>query len=256
MNLATPVIEIEGLYNRFGSLSIHEDLNMQVNRGEMIALVGGSGAGKTTLLRAIVMLNRPAAGDIRLFGQSLWNGGNQQHLRQRFGMLFQAGALFSSLTVRENVMVPMQEHLSLSQAQMRELADLKIVLAGLPMHAANKYPSQLSGGMLKRAGLARALSLDPELLFLDEPTAGLDPVGAGDFDELMVQLKESLKLTIVMVTHDLDSLWRTTDRVAFLGERKLLVMAPMAELVRHPHPLIHQYFSGPRGRAAEVSHVE
>ncbi|GAA5093679.1 ABC transporter ATP-binding protein [Wohlfahrtiimonas larvae] len=246
-------IEIEHLYNRFGRHSVHEDLNMLVQKGELVALVGGSGAGKTTLLRAIIMLLRPYSGQVYMFGQPVWGISNkeQMELRKGFGMLFQSGALFSSLTVLENVMVPMKEHLNLSASEMKELAELKIILSGLPPHAANLYPRELSGGMIKRASLARALALDPQLLFLDEPTAGLDPVGAGEFDDLMNQLKESLSLTIMMVTHDLDSLWATTDKVAFLGEKKILAYKPIGELVKDPHPLIQHYFQGPRGRATE-----
>ncbi len=252
---ANMVIRIENLYNRFGDLSIHENLNMQVERGTLVALVGGSGSGKTTLLRTIIMLQPPFSGHIYLFNQSIWDKNTQQTaLRQRFGMLFQSGALFSSLTILENVMLPMKEYLSLSKAMCIEVAHLKIALAGLPSHAANKYPRQLSGGMLKRASLARALALDPELLFLDEPTAGLDPVAAGAFDELMVQLKSALGLTIIMVTHDLDSLWATTDKIAFLGEKRLIAFEPMKTLVNNPHPLIQHYFAGPRGRAAGDAH--
>lgn len=249
-------IEIEHLYNRFGSHSVHEDLNMTVQKGELVALVGGSGSGKTTLLRSIIMLLKPYSGQVYMFGEPIWGISNQQQmqLRKRFGMLFQSGALFSSLTVLENVMVPMKEHLKLSTAEMKELAELKIVLSGLPAHAANLYPRELSGGMIKRASLARALALDPQLLFLDEPTAGLDPVGAGEFDDLMNQLKDSLSLTIMMVTHDLDSLWAVTDKVAFLGEKKILAYQPMPELVKDPHPLIQKYFQGPRGRATEEAY--
>lgn len=246
-------IEIEHLYNRFGSHSVHEDLNMTVQKGELVALVGGSGSGKTTLLRAIIMLLKPYSGQVYMMGEPVWgiSGQQQMDLRKRFGMLFQSGALFSSLTVLENVMIPMKEHLSLSNAEMKELAELKIILSGLPLHAANLLPKELSGGMIKRAALARALALDPQLLFLDEPTAGLDPVGAGEFDDLMNQLKESLSLTIMMVTHDLDSLWAITDKVAFLGEKKILAYKPIEELVKDPHPLIQHYFQGPRGRATE-----
>ncbi|HXH03004.1 MAG TPA: ATP-binding cassette domain-containing protein [Candidatus Competibacteraceae bacterium] len=249
------VIELHGVRTQFGNLVIHEELDLSVAAGEVVALVGGSGSGKTTLLRAIVMLQRPAAGTVRLFGREVWNIGESESfaLRRRFGMLFQHGALFSSLTVQENVAVPLAEHTRLSRRQIEEIAEFKIALAGLPAQAADLYPRQLSGGMLKRAALARALALDPSLLFLDEPTAGLDPVSAGAFDELILQLKESLGLTVVMVTHDLDSLWRITDRVAFLGERRVLGYAPMAELSRSEHPLIRQYFQGPRGRAARES---
>ena len=255
---ADPVITVRGLRTQFGATVIHENLDLAIQHGEIVALVGGSGSGKTTLLRAIIMLLRPTAGSIELFGQEIVGIGETAafRLRRRFGMLFQQGALFSSLTVRENVAVPLREHTRLSARRIRDIADLKIALAGLPAVAGNKLPRELSGGMLKRAALARALALDPALLFLDEPTAGLDPVSAGAFDELVVQLKESLGLTVVMVTHDLDTLWQATDRVAFLGEQRVIGYAPMRELTRAEHPLIQAYFEGPRGRAAGSRRAE
>ncbi len=245
------IIRLENIYNSFGTHSVHENLSMSVNEGELIALVGGSGSGKTTLLRTIIMLLRPTKGQVYLFDKPIWgiSDQEQQKFKRTFGMLFQQGALFSSLTVLENIMVPLKENYSLPQRAMEEIAMLKLTLSGLPHYAANRYPKELSGGMLKRASLARALALDPKLLFLDEPTAGLDPVAAGAFDELMTHLKSSLNLTIVMVTHDLDSLWATTDRVAFLGEKRLLAYEPMEQLVHNPHPQIQEYFQGPRGRA-------
>jgi phospholipid/cholesterol/gamma-HCH transport system ATP-binding protein len=250
------VIDVRGLATRFGSLVLHEALDLEIRRGEVVALVGGSGSGKTTLLREIIMLQRPSAGAIHLFGEDVVGIGEAaaQRLRRRFGVLFQMGALFSSLTVLENVMVPLREHTDLPPRQIAELGALKMALAGLPIHAADKLPRQLSGGMIKRASLARALALDPELLFLDEPTAGLDPISAGALDELVLQLRESLGLTVVMVTHDLDSLWRITDRVAFLGERRVLGLAPMRELVRDPSPQIRDYFDSPRARAAATAY--
>ena len=252
MNERDAVIEIRGLKTQFGTLVIHENLDMTVQRGEVVALVGGSGSGKTTLMREIIMLQKPAAGSVRLFGTEVVGISERDAfaLRSRFGVLFQQGALFSSLTVRENVAVPLREHTALSADLINDIAGLKIALAGLPGHAADKYPRQLSGGMLKRAALARALALDPDLLFLDEPSAGLDPVSAHALDELVVQLKESLGLTVVMVTHDMDSLWYTTDRVAFLGEKRVIGYGTMTELTASPHPLLQKYFHGPRARAA------
>lgn len=246
-------IEIRGLKTQFGPVVIHQDLDLTIRRGQIVALVGGSGSGKTTLMREIIMLQQPAAGSIRLFGQEVVGIGEKQAdaLRTRFGVMFQQGALFSSLTVKENVSVPLREHTRLSRTLIEEIARLKIVLAGLPADAGDKYPGQLSGGMLKRAAVARALAMDPDLLFLDEPTAGLDPVSASALDDLVVQLKESLGLTVVMVTHDLDSLWRTTDRVAFLGERKVIGYGSMTQLAASEHPLIRKYFHGPRARAAQ-----
>jgi len=252
-----PVIMVRGLRTQFGAEVIHDALDFDVHRGEIVALVGGSGSGKTTLLRAIIMLLKPAAGSIKLLGQEIIGISDSAafRLRRRFGMLFQQGALFSSLTVRENVAVALREHTRLPAQLITEIADLKIVLAGLPIDTGSKLPRELSGGMLKRAALARALALDPALLFLDEPTAGLDPVSAGAFDQLVVQLKESLGLTVVMVTHDLDTLWQATDRVAFLGEKRVIGYAPMRELTAAEHPLIRAYFEGPRGRAAREQAV-
>lgn len=251
------IIDIKGLKTQFGQQIIHENLNFAVRSGEIVALVGGSGSGKTTLLRAIIMLHQPSAGSVKVFSQETVGISDKAafQLRRRFGVLFQKGALFSSLTVKENVAVPLKEHTRLSKRRTEQIAAFKILLAGLPASAGDKYPGELSGGMLKRASLARALALDPDLLFLDEPTAGLDPVSAGALDELIVQLKESLGLTVIMVTHDLDSLWQATDRVAFLGERKVIGYAPMAELVNAQHPLIRKYFEGPRARHfAETKH--
>lgn len=246
------ILEIEGLVTRFGEQTVHDNLDLRIEQCEIVAIVGGSGAGKTTLLREMIMLQRPAAGAIRLFGQNILDASeaHEAALRRRFGVLFQQGALFSALTVKENVMVPLREHSAIGPRLMSELADLKIALAGLPPAAANKYPRELSGGMIKRAALARALALDPDLLFLDEPSAGLDPISAGALDDLILQLRDALGLTVVMVTHDMDSLWRVTDRVAFLGEKRVLAFAPMEQLVAEPHAQIHDYFQGPRARAA------
>ncbi|MEE4376171.1 MAG: ATP-binding cassette domain-containing protein [Candidatus Competibacteraceae bacterium] len=255
MTAPDSVIEIRDLKTQFGSLVVHEQLNLTIERGAIVALVGGSGCGKTTLLREIIMLTKPAAGSIRVFGREVvgTNRKHSQQLNRRFGVLFQKGALFTSLTIRENVAVPLLEHTRLDRNTINAIADLKIALAGLPAHAADNYPAELSGGMIKRAALARALALDPDLLFLDEPSAGLDPVSANALDELILQLKDSLGLTVVMVTHDLDSLWRVTDRVAFMGERKVIGYASMTELTQSEHPLIQEYLGGPRGRAVQAA---
>jgi phospholipid/cholesterol/gamma-HCH transport system ATP-binding protein len=250
-----PIIRIRDLRTQFGSHVIHEHLDLDIPAGEVIGIVGASGSGKSLLLREMLGLVRPAAGSIHVFGCDIIGASPAERMRlsRRLGMLFQQGALFSSLTVRENVAVPLREHTRLDRRRIRAIAEIKIALAGLSARAADLYPSELSGGMIKRAALARALALDPDLLFLDEPSAGLDPVSANDLDELILQLRESLRLTVVLVTHDLDSLWRVTDRVVFLGERRVLGDAPVGELSRSGHPLIRAYFSGPRGRAAQAA---
>ena len=249
------VIEICGLKTQFGSQVVHDNLDLSIRRGEIVGLVGGSGTGKSVLLRQILMLEKPIAGSIKVFGQETVGAASTGlfTLSRHFGMLFQQGALFTSLTIRENVAMPLQEHTLLNRRQINEIAALKIALAGLPADAANKYPAQLSGGMVKRAALARALALDPDLLFLDEPSAGLDPVSANALDELILQLKNSLALTVVMVTHDLDSLWRITDRVAFLAEGHVVGYDHIAGLSHSNHPLIKAYFGGPRGRTAQAA---
>jgi len=249
------VIEVRGLVNRFGPQVVHDGLDLDVYRGEVLGVVGGSGSGKSVLLRSIVGLTRPAAGAIRVFGVDVLSApdAERRKLETRWGVLFQDGALFSSLTVAQNVMAPMREHLRLSPATMQALAELKVSMVGLPPLACGKFPSELSGGMRKRAGLARALSLDPEIVFLDEPTAGLDPIGAAAFDELIRQLQQSLGLTVFMVTHDLDTLQATCDRIAVLADRKVLVDGTMNDMMRVDHPWVHEYFHGPRARAAAVA---
>ncbi|MCC7413977.1 MAG: ATP-binding cassette domain-containing protein [Gammaproteobacteria bacterium] len=252
---AAPVVELRQITNRFGDHIIHEHLDLEIRAGETLAVVGGSGSGKTTLLRTMILLSRPNDGQVRLFGADALDLGEdeEQRLRTRLGVMFQQGALFSSLTVLENVTVPLTEHTLLPTPVVRELALLKLGLVGLEAEAAGRYPRELSGGMLKRAAVARALALDPEIVFLDEPTAGLDPVSANAFDELIVQLKETLGLTVVIVTHDLDTLWHATDRVAYLAERRVVAVAPVAELADHAHAQIAAYFGGPRGRAARTA---
>lgn len=249
------VIRVRGLKTQFGSHVVHENLDLDVCRGEILGIVGGSGSGKSVLMRQIIMLERPAAGSVKVFGTEVvgLSEKGQNALRRRFGVMFQQGALFSSLTVLENVSVPLIEHTKLPIELVEQMAMMKILLSGLPASAGALLPKQLSGGMRKRAAVARALALDPQLLFLDEPSAGLDPVSAAALDDLILQLRASLGLTLVLVTHDLDSLWRVTDRVAFLGERRILEVAPMEELSRSTHPLIVEYFQGPRARAANAA---
>ena len=247
------VISIRGLVNRFGSQVVHDGLDLDVRAGEVLGVVGGSGTGKSVLLRTVVGLNPPYAGRIVVLGEdtAAMSEREWEHLQQRWGVLFQSGALFSSLTVAENIQVPMKEHTHLPKKFADEVTALKIALVGLPPDAAGKYPSELSGGMKKRAGLARALALDPEILFLDEPTAGLDPIGAAAFDTLIRDLQQSLGLTVFMVTHDLDSLHAICDRIAVLVDKKIKV-GTMAEMLADPHPWIREYFHGPRARAAGI----
>lgn len=243
--MSDPVIEIEGLKNYLGGQWVHSDVHLTVQKGEIFAIIGGSGSGKTTILRSILMLLKPTAGTIRVFGQdvSALNEEQSIKLRQRWGMLFQHGALFSALTVLQNIMFPMKELASVQEPFMKELAMLKILLVGLQKEDAGKFPSELSGGMQRRAAAARAIAMDPELLFLDEPTSGLDPVSAKKFDELILFLRDALNLTIVVVSHDIESLKRTTDRVAFVGKGKILAVEPIEELMQNKHPLIADYFS-------------
>ena len=226
-----------------------------MKRGEILGVVGGSGTGKSVLLREIVGLLRPAAGTIRVFGQDVGalSGAAREAVERRWGVMFQDGALFSSLTVRENVEVPLRAVPGLTDSQRQGLAELKVAMAGLPWNANAKFPSDLSGGMRKRAGLARALALDPEIVFLDEPTAGLDPIGADAFDRLIVALRDALNLSVFLVTHDLDTLHACCDRIAVLAEKKVLVTGTMAEMLKVDHPWVHEYFHGPRARAAQAT---
>lgn len=247
------IIRVRGLVNRFGAETVHDGLDLDVVRGEVLGVVGGSGSGKSVLLRTIVGLNRPAAGQVEVFGRDLLEMSDRQRreLENRWGVLFQDGALFSSLTVAQNIEVPLKEYYGrIPLRLMDEISAVKIGMVGLPEDAGQKYPSQLSGGMRKRAGLARALALDPEIVFLDEPTAGLDPIAAGGFDELIRDLKGSLGLTVFMVTHDLDTLFAICDRVAVLIDKKLRV-GTLEQLLKDDHPWIHAYFHGPRARAAQ-----
>lgn len=246
------VIQVRGLRNQFGSQVIHDNLDLDVWRGEVLGIVGGSGTGKSVLMRTIVGLNRPRAGSIDVLGVDVLNADEElRHaVERRWGVLFQDGALFSSLTVAQNIEVPMKEHLDLPDKLRAEIARLKVKLVGLPPEAADKFPSELSGGMRKRAGLARALALDPEIVFLDEPTAGLDPVGATAYDNLIKDLQQALGLTVFMVTHDLDSLYAICDRIAVLAEKRVLVEGPIEVMLEQTHPWIREYFHGPRARAA------
>ncbi|PIZ03765.1 MAG: ABC transporter ATP-binding protein [Gammaproteobacteria bacterium CG_4_10_14_0_8_um_filter_38_16] len=247
------IIAVNHLKNYLGGHWVHEDVNFSVNRGELIAIIGGSGCGKTTLLRSLLRLMRPTAGDVSVFGVDVIHASQKKLLsvQKRWGVMFQSGALFSSLTVLENVMYVLHEYASLSYRSQLALAKIKIAMSGLDADAAYKYPSELSGGMKKRAALARAIALDPELIFLDEPTAGLDPKSAGDLDDLILEMRKNLGLTFVMVTHDLDTLWYVPDRVLFLGEGRVLANQPMSELYQNPYPAIRTYFSGHRAKRSE-----
>jgi phospholipid/cholesterol/gamma-HCH transport system ATP-binding protein len=246
------VIRVNGVVTRFGAATIHDGINLEVRRGEVLGVVGGSGTGKSVLLRTIIGLTRPTAGQIQVFGHDMLrlSSAEQRQLEQRWGVLFQDGALFSSLTVAQNIEVPLREHYPMPEPLMDEIAAYKIAMVGLPQDTAEKFPAQLSGGMRKRSGLARALALDPEILFLDEPTAGLDPISAADFDRLIGDLKASLGLTVFLVTHDLDTLFAICDRVAVLVDKTLRI-GTLAQHLRDDHPWIHAYFHGPRGRAAQ-----
>jgi phospholipid/cholesterol/gamma-HCH transport system ATP-binding protein len=245
------VIRVRGLVTRFGEQTVHDHLDLDVRRGEVIGVVGGSGTGKSVLLRTVIGLKQPEGGNIEVLGYNVpeLHEAEARALEQRWGVLFQDGALFSSLTVAQNIEVPLREHCEMPEDLMLEIAACKIAIVGLPGASADKFPSQLSGGMRKRAGLARALALDPEILFLDEPTAGLDPIAAADFDVLIKDLQASLGLTVFIVTHDLDTLFAICDRVAVLVDTQIRV-GTLEEHLRDDHPWIHAYFHGPRGRAA------
>ncbi len=251
------IIEVRGLANSFGEGAVvHEGLDLTVRRGEIIGVVGGSGTGKSVLMRSIIGLQTPDEGEIEVLGENMIDRSEDEakNIRRRWGILFQNGALFSTLTVAENVEVPIREYFPfIDQRLLDEIASFKIAMSGLPVDAGPKYPSELSGGMRKRAGLARALALDPELLFLDEPTAGLDPIGAANFDELIESLQKRLDLTVFLITHDLDTLYAICDRVAVLADRKVIAIGTIAELLAMDHPWIQEYFNGPRGRAAASS---
>lgn len=239
----------------FDTKLILDKLTLEVRRGEILGFVGASGAGKSVLLRTILGLTKKQSGTITLFGVDVDKASDVERLRidMRLGVLFQHGALFSALTVQENVQVPMREYLDLPKKLMDELAMLKIELVGLPADAARKFPSELSGGMIKRAALARALALDPDIVFLDEPTSGLDPIGAAEFDELVVKLRDTMGLTVYMVTHDLDSLFTACDRVAVLGNKKVLVEGTIEDMLKSEEPWVKSYFRGKRARQLDLA---
>jgi phospholipid/cholesterol/gamma-HCH transport system ATP-binding protein len=257
MSEGETVIQVRGLVNRFGEQVIHDGLDLDVYKGEILGVVGGSGTGKSVLMRSIIGLQTPEAGEITVFGEPMIGRPEEEakHVRRRWGILFQGGALFSTLTVAENVQVPIKEYFPRMDEQLLdEIAAYKIVMSGLPADAGAKFPSELSGGMRKRAGISRALALDPELLFLDEPTAGLDPIGAAAFDQLTLELRDALDLTVFLITHDLDTLYEICDRVAVLADRKVVAIGTIPELLALDHEWIQEYFKGPRGRAAAAVH--
>lgn len=254
--VAKPIVEVRGLVNRFGKQTVHDNLDLDIMPREVLGVVGGSGTGKSVLLRSIVGLRRPNAGSVKVFGQDLQTLSEEERSLQerRFGVLFQSGALFSSLTVAENIALPLIEHIGLSRRDANHLARMKVMLTGLPPEAADKYPSMLSGGMVKRAALARALALDPDILFLDEPTAGLDPIGAAAFDQLIRTLCDALGLSVFLVTHDLDTLYAICDRVAVLSQKRVLVADTLERVAQTEDTWVQDYFHGPRGRAAAYQH--
>jgi phospholipid/cholesterol/gamma-HCH transport system ATP-binding protein len=246
-----PLIRVHGLVNRFGEQVVHDGLDMEVRSNEIFGVVGGSGAGKSVLLRTVLGLRRPDAGTVEMNGQDMrhLSRADRSTLVRSYGVTFQNGALVSSLTVAQNIQLPLREYFSMTEETLDELAELNLALVGLPPDSAGKYPAQLSGGMVKRAALARALSLEPKLLFLDEPTSGLDPISAEAFDELLLYLHSQLRLTVVMITHDLDTLFRTCDRVGVIVDHRM-VTDTLDGMLENRHPWIHEYFHGPRARAA------
>lgn len=250
-----PLVSVRGLVNRFGSQVVHDDLDLDIYPREILGVVGGSGTGKSVLLRSIVGLRRPSAGAVTVFGQDLQalSPTARSLVERRFGVLFQKGALISSLSVVENIALPLIEHARLKRREAEHLARLKLSLVGLPGSSGDKFPESLSGGMIKRAALARALALDPEVLFLDEPTAGLDPIGAAAFDELLLTLRNALGFSVFLVTHDLDTLYATCDRVAVLAQKRVLVADRLSVVEDYPDAWIQEYFHGPRGRAATAA---
>ena len=254
-NVTEPVIDIRQLSTRFGAHVVHRDINLQVQRAEVFAIIGGSGSGKSTLLREMILLHQPSSGSVKVLGVDLKHLSREEALglRLRWGVLFQNGGLFGSLTVRENIGLPLREHTKLSDAEIDDIAAAKLALTGLKPEVGAQYPAQLSGGMMKRASLARALVLDPELLFLDEPTAGLDPQSAAGVDELVLHLRQQFGLTIVMISHDLDLLWQVTDRVAVLGDGTVQAVGSMAELSQLDNALVKPFFEGARGRGAQTT---
>ncbi|MCJ8157130.1 ABC transporter ATP-binding protein [Sphingomonas sp. LaA6.9] len=246
-----PPVRVSGLRSAFGTHVVHDNLDLEMRQGEILGIVGGSGTGKSVLLNTILGLKQPDGGQVEIFGRDVHDPAANADVERRTGVMFQGGALFSALTVGQNVEAPIHEHTSLSGDFVRQLAQLKIRLSGLDARVGDQMPSELSGGMRKRVGIARALALDPELLFLDEPTAGLDPIGAAEFDQLTRSLCDSLGLSVFIITHDLDTLYAITDRVAVLADKRVVATAPVAELERSDHPWIRAYFNGPRGRAAQ-----